>query len=248
MKRIAVFSNGELMPLIAPVERPYDLGFLIPDYHLTWEHNGQYFTHVSRVRRNEIMQGRPIYIKGSDPKVLMPGLPPTVQFVGQGRVQLTGAPAGELWQEAVFEAAPAGMSDTTKLKRYKGITADGVCFTDFTGGDAYNPVMNSSNPIYLLGDKKDIGGEPHLSFRLLKVGTKSYMKGQIAEWPFLKMKANVSTRAHNEQGVDPWAQLDGRDVPYFPFGKTSEMGWVAEWRVWKLSRSEPIPSTYYPPR
>ena len=227
-------------------ERTYDLGWLIPDYDLIREFNGKTYTHISRVEWNEIQFGHPIYKKGTTE--LLPGLPMTYKFEGQ-KVQLTNKDADLMWYDVFKSGASSSTAESLIRDRFLRLKKNGVAFTDFPvdGIFYYNPVVTTNNVIYLLGDRKNIGGVPHLSFRTMKNGSLSSMRDQLKKWPLLKMRATISTRNYGSRGVDPFDHLDGRDVFFLPFN-TSEVGWVAESRVRILSRIEPIPNSYYPER
>lgn len=220
--------------------RNYDVGWLIPDEELVRIHDGVVYTHQSRPQWKETEVGHPLYKKGVYPLELIPGFPMTIKWPGD-RIPLTGKPTGELWRLTVL-ARGGTTSD------YLQIIKDGVAFTDYTGGNACNPVWTTNNPFYWLGDRADIGGEEHISFRTIKAGSLSYMQGQIKEWPMLgQLNATISLRTYNGRGVTWFPQMGGLDVPFMPYGKT-EIGWFPANRVRMLTRTEPIPNSYFPPR
>lgn len=241
--------------------RGFDLVWLLPDEELTrtledgkqpppWPlrsnvRNGNQYSHLSRVEWKEIDGGQRIYVKGTN--ILMPGLPATHKFSGSGRVKLTGEDTDKIWWEVFNANAPSSMTETTRRNRFANLKRDGVCFTDYTGGHAYNPVLTTNNAMYLLGED-DFGGQLHYAVRLLKAGSLAFMQKQLADWELLKMKATNSTRAHEGRGVDPFWHLDGRDVFFLPFGLNTEIGLIQASRARKMSRTEPIPNSYFPPR
>jgi hypothetical protein len=204
---------------------------------------GVEYTHLSRVERKEVESGRPIYIPHTD--ILMPGLPMTVQFGGSGRIPLAGSAADKLWFEEFKKAADPTWAEWMVLRSYVGLKKDGRFATDFTAGLGYNPVMTTANPIYLLGETKDIGGEPHLKFRTIKYGKLAEMRHQLSRYPLCKYNCTISRREDGGRRVIPFQQLSGRSVPGIVFGKY-DFAWMPARRVRVMSRTEPIPNSYYP--
>ncbi len=262
-----VFSNGELSQ-----PRNFDLVWLIPEWNLvhtfrgqipSWlrndpfrfsaqaDGNNKYF-HLSRVEWNEVQEGRRIYKPNTDHQ-LVESLPPTVQFIDSGNVPITtnrdktkpqpDKPCGEIWFEVFRSALPSGTTLLQAWDKWLGLTGDGIVFTDHTGGFECKNVLTTPNVMYLMGETSN-----HYIVKVLRVGNVQFMREQIEEFPYLKMKATNSLRTYDGRGCNPMHWGLGRDCLFLPFGLNTSTGRVPKNRCQVLSRSEPIPNSYWPPR
>lgn len=258
MSIIAQFDKKVEYTLDEP--RDYDLIYTLPDWELTRYHRQpvptwpvrdwvrmsdgtRKYIHLSRVEWNEIELGHRIY-KPDGSGQLLGGLPPTCQWLPSGSIGITGTTAGDFWFEVFKKHKPHDMSDSEALLAWLGFTADGICFTDRTGGHAMNSVSTTGNVWYYLG-LADIGGQQQYKVKLLQIGSLEYMREQLRGYPLLEQKATYSTRAYEGRGVEPFHHLEGNQCSYLPLSKAA-VGYIPVSRARKLGRSEKIPNSFWP--
>lgn len=261
---IGQFGDKQIAYKPVDVPRDFDLIYTLPDWELVryhgqpkptwpvrdWERtpDGFKYIHLSRVEWNEIELGHRIYKPSGEgeSKVLLGGLPPAGQWLLSGSVPITDTDAGQFWFEVFAKHRPPGMTLEQAFLAWLGLTAAGICFTDFTGGHAMNSVWTAGNVWYYLG-VQSIGGQQHYKVRLLQVGSMEFMREQLAKYPLLEQKATYSTRAYEGRGVEPFHSLGGNQVSYLPLSKYA-IGYIPVSRARKLTRTEEIPNPYFPPR
>ena len=214
---------------LRPVQpRNFDLLYVLPEFEVEG---------MSRPEKN----GAPLKVYG---------LPATVKLLEVNPVALYdegGEPLDtyKLLREVFAAQCPASWSADEITKHLGGYLKDGVCYTDHTGGKAWNQIVTCGNVLHTTGRVKRTAGELYFEILQLQVDTLARMRAQLQQSPYLRTWATISTRGNGGREVIGFPHCGGNDVPALMFCRTGT-NWIRVSRVRMLERDEPIPGLYQP--